>query len=97
MLKSTIQFESYIAPICIPYGLTFADLAVPSGWKGRVAGWGRTSSGGQPSDILKIVELPTVDRAQCLAETDIEFHSQVTPDKFCAGYLNQNISVCQGK
>lgn len=46
VLKSTIQFESHVAPICIPYGLTFADIAVPSGRKGRVGGWGKTSSGG---------------------------------------------------
>lgn len=97
VLKTSIQFEAYIAPICIPYGLQFDDRIVPAGWNGRVAGWGLTSSGGQPSPVLKIVELPSVDRAKCLAESDIGFRPQITPDKFCAGLLNANVSVCQGK
>lgn len=45
VLKTTIEFKSYITPICIPYGLTYDDRVVPAGWKGRVAGWGKTSSG----------------------------------------------------
>lgn len=67
-----------------------------SGWLGRVAGWGLTSSGGKASPVLKYVDLRTVDHAKCLADSDIEFRPNITPDKFCAGYLNQNISVCQG-
>ncbi|XP_055325237.1 modular serine protease-like isoform X1 [Sitodiplosis mosellana] len=96
VLKNTIEFKSYITPICIPYGLTYDDRVVPAGWRGRVAGWGKTASGGAPSEFLKIVELPTIDRAQCLAESDIGFRPQITPDKFCAGHLNSNVSVCQG-
>lgn len=96
VLKTTIDFRSYITPICIPYGLTFDDRIVPAGWRGRVAGWGKTATGGAPSEFLKIVELPTIDRAQCLAESEIGFRPQITPDKFCAGHLNSNVSVCQG-
>lgn len=59
-------------------------------------------SGGSPSEILKFVELPTVDRAQCIAESDIgpiysRFRPFITPDKFCAGLLNSNVSTCQGQ
>lgn len=97
ILKTPIQFESYITPVCIPYGLQFDERIVPAGWLGRVAGWGLTSSGGKPSPVLKIVDLPSVDRATCVAESDIGFRPQITPDKFCAGLLNSNVSVCQGK
>lgn len=96
ILKSTIEFKSYITPICIPYGLTFEDRVVPPGWQGRVAGWGLTSSGGKPSEHLKIVELPSIERGQCIRESDIGFRPQITPDKFCAGHLDTNVSVCQG-
>lgn len=96
VLKTTIEFRSYITPICIPYGLQYDDRIVQAGSKGRVSGWGKTSSGGAPSEFLKIVELPVVDRAQCLAESDPGFRPQITPDKFCAGLLNSNVSVCQG-
>lgn len=64
---------------------------------GRVAGWGKTASGGAPSEVLKKVELPVVDKAQCIAESDIGFRPNITPDKFCAGLLNSNVSVCQGQ
>lgn len=68
-----------------------------SSFLGRIAGWGKAMSGGSPSEILKIVELPTIDRAQCIAESDIEFRPFITPDKFCAGLLNSNVSICQGQ
>lgn len=35
ILKMSIEFKSYITPICIPYGLTFAESIVPAGWKGN--------------------------------------------------------------
>lgn len=96
ILKNTIEFQAHIAPICIPYGLNFADAIVPAGWEGRVAGWGLTESGGQPSPILKIAELPVVDRQECLAGSPENFRPQVTNDKFCAGFLQQGVGVCQG-
>lgn len=63
---------------------------------GRVAGWGLTQSGGKPSPQLKIVELPAILRSKCLEDSDIGFRPQITSDKFCAGLLNSNVSVCQG-
>lgn len=35
VLKTTIEFKSYVTPICIPYGLKFDDLVVPAGWRGN--------------------------------------------------------------
>lgn len=35
VLKTTIEFRSYITPICIPYGLSFDERVVPAGWKGE--------------------------------------------------------------
>lgn len=81
------------------------------------------ASGGPPSEFLKKIELPVIDKAQCLAESEREFRPNITPgmqtqiefyqvcsiiirnfhvnyssflDKFCAGYLNANVGVCQG-
>lgn len=96
VLKTSIIFESFIGPICIPYGLEYEDRTVPSGSTGRVAGWGLTSSGGRPSDVLKIVEIPVIDRKQCINDSPVGFRPQITPDKFCAGLLNSGVSVCQG-
>lgn len=96
MLSKTILFQVHISPICIPYGLKLDAKAVPAGWRGRVAGWGLTQSGGSPSPVLKVVELPAINRTQCLADSDIGFRPLITPDKFCAGIWNGNVSVCQG-
>lgn len=35
VLKTTIEFQAYITPICIPYGLSFDERVVPAGWKGK--------------------------------------------------------------
>lgn len=94
VLKSVIEFKSYIAPICFPHGLVYDDRVVPAGWKGQLAGWRLTSSGGLPSEMLKLVELPTIERSKCISESDITFRPLITPDKFCAGFLNS--STCQG-
>jgi len=96
ILRTSIEFRPYITPICIPYGLTYDDRIVPAGWQGRVAGWGSTRTGGPPSPQLKIVELPVVDRAKCLTDSAIAFRPFITPDKFCAGHLNSDVSVCRG-
>lgn len=96
VLKTSIIFESYIGPICFPYGLEFEERTVTPGWKGRVAGWGLTSSGGKPSEVLKIVEIPVIERAKCISDSSPGFRPQITPDKFCAGLLNSAVSVCQG-
>lgn len=96
ILRKPLEFQAHIAPICIPYGLQYEEKRVTPGLEGRVAGWGLTSSGGQASENLKIVELPAIDRQKCLSDSDPGFRPQITPDKFCAGYLNSNVGVCQG-
>lgn len=83
ILKTTIEFRSYITPICIPYGLTFDEVILPANSRGIVAGWGKTVSGGAPSEILKKVELPVVEKSQCIAESEPGFRPNITPDKFC--------------
>lgn len=42
VLTTSIEFRSHIAPICFPYGLRYDETIVQPGWKGRVAGWGKT-------------------------------------------------------
>lgn len=92
ILDPMIEFRSGISPICIPYGLELEDKIVPVGWEGIIAGFGRTSNNGLISERLKSIELPAVERNHCKQETGLP----LTSDKFCAGYLNQGISVCEG-
>lgn len=59
------------------------------------SGWGLEESNGQPSEVLKKIELPAVSREECERNSSPEFINFITPDKFCAGYLT-GASVCQG-
>lgn len=95
ILKSYIEFKTYIAPICLPYGLKYIDQLVPSDWIGHVAGWGLEKSSGLPSPVLKVIELPVITREQCKKTSSRAFIPYITNDKFCAGHLS-GVSVCQG-
>lgn len=94
ILTEHIIFHAHIAPICIPYGLRYNELIVPDGWKGWVAGFGLTSSRGSVSQVIKMVELPVVSHERCINQTNA--NSLLTRDKFCAGFVDTNVSVCSG-
>lgn len=95
VLNTYIEFKSYTVPICIEYGLRFDDRTVRPGMTGYVAGWGLEQSSGAPSPVLKKIDLPTVDRDECVQKSAHDFRNFITSDKFCAGYLT-GVSVCQG-
>lgn len=95
VLEKYIEFKTYVAPVCIKWTLSFEESKVMSGMYGTVAGWGLTQPGGQTSPVLKAVEMPTIDRNECIANSPEEFRNFITFDKFCAGYLN-GVSVCEG-
>lgn len=96
VLNENIEFRTHIAPICMPYGLQYEDKSLPIGYRGQVAGWGLTTSGGRVSDAVKILENPVVDRSLCKKHSPDSFIPIITADKFCAGFLNANLSVCEG-
>lgn len=96
VVRKFIEFKSFIAPICIDYSLQNEDRIVPSGAIGRVAGWGLEKSGGRPSDRLKMIEVPAIDRRECRKQLSRNFRPFLTSDKFCAGEKNQGIGLCLG-
>ncbi|KOB69319.1 Pattern recognition serine proteinase, partial [Operophtera brumata] len=57
-----------------------------------VAGWGLTAAHGNPSPVLRVVELPFVDVGTCYINSPADFRKFITPDKFCAGTLQ----FCRG-
>lgn len=96
LLDVSIHFQHHIAPICVQMNsVTIYDIPVYPGLNGTLAGWGLTESGRQ-SKRLKIVDLPTVDKDKCIADSDSGFRDFITADKFCAGHWKLNISACQG-
>lgn len=95
LLDKPIIFQLYIKPICVEYNLKGNQRYVVSGIQGRVAGWGLTASAGDPSPILKTLDLPTVDFNTCLNESPASFKPFITTDKFCGGFTDGQ-SVCKG-
>lgn len=89
-----------IVPICLPLApeRREANLENTSLF---VAGWGRTTEGGKPSDILQQVQLPVLNNEVCkdryrkqgkLIDDQKQFNDAV----MCVGYLEGGKDSCQG-
>lgn len=96
ILTDFIELKSYVKPICIDYDLEYNDQTVPSHWVGRVAGWGLEETGGESSTELKVIDLQPIDYHVCKLASTPQFIPYITGDKFCAGYSNSGLSVCEG-
>nr|XP_012149755.1 PREDICTED: mannan-binding lectin serine protease 2-like isoform X1 [Megachile rotundata]XP_012149756.1 PREDICTED: mannan-binding lectin serine protease 2-like isoform X1 [Megachile rotundata]XP_012149757.1 PREDICTED: mannan-binding lectin serine protease 2-like isoform X1 [Megachile rotundata] len=82
-----------LVPICLDVTQNVLQLEV--GDYGKVAGFGRTSTG-ENSAILQAIEVPYISRSKCQsASKEHQTTKLITPDKFCAGYTN-GTSVCEG-
>lgn len=98
VLDNFVEFKPHIAPICMDRNLEYSEeKIVREGSMGIVAGWGYTEVDGKPSDTLKTANLPVINFQQCKREAPSDYKQFVTPDKFCAGYKNNNnYGVCRG-
>lgn len=96
LLKQNIDFTNYIAPACMYFNFDYTRLTVLPGLTGKVAGWGKTESGGVASDVLKSIEMPVVSDEECIRTSSEEFKKFLTSDKFCAGFYEMSIGVCEG-
>lgn len=62
----------------------------------RVVGCGLEKSKGSVSDQLKTIELPVIERNKCSRTINPSFRQFLRSDKFCAGFKNQCIGLCEG-
>lgn len=96
LLNKPIYFRDHIAPICVDLNMgSDRDVSVTPGLNGMVSGWGSTEAG-KRRENLTTIHLPTIDKNKCIAAAGSGFRDFIGTDKFCAGYLNMNISTCQG-
>ncbi|XP_056460986.1 transmembrane protease serine 9-like [Gadus chalcogrammus] len=87
-LSSAVNFTDYIAPVCLAAdGSTFN-----SGIINWVTGWGNTSFGGSPADILQEVDLPIVGNREC----DRQHSTKITDNMICAGFSAGGKDACVG-
>ncbi|XP_077283399.1 modular serine protease-like [Arctopsyche grandis] len=99
ILKSPFDFHNMVHAICIDIlNQGFNELQLASGNVGKVVGWGVTEAGnaGSASTYLKLAEVPVVEYDKCIDGVPEEFKKYVTPDKFCAGFLDRGTTVCSG-
>ncbi|XP_066262919.1 modular serine protease-like isoform X2 [Euwallacea similis] len=95
-LSTPFALSKVCQPVCIEYNDVSQSL-LKSNPIATVTGWGFTTAHGKPSEVLKEIDIPHVDNAQCRSELDPEFALKyLIGDKFCAGFVNSNMSVCQG-
>ncbi|XP_047432222.1 coagulation factor X-like isoform X1 [Mugil cephalus] len=90
-LATPIKFSRFILPACIPEQ-DFAEKVLMQELAGIVSGFGRLGEGRQASTILQRLSVPYVDRATCLASTQLRISARM----FCAGYDSIAKDACQG-
>ncbi|WP_017974071.1 S1 family peptidase [Actinopolyspora halophila] len=69
------------------------DALYSPGTKATVLGWGATSEGGGPSDILRKATVPVVADSECGETYGSNF---VAGAMVCAGYAEGGVDGCQG-
>lgn len=87
-------------PICLPTD-DVANRNQDTTSSYYAAGWGRTTEGGNPSNVLMEVELPSLDLSVC-KETFKKNNRLISDRQFgdtalCAGDLSGDKDTCQGK
>ncbi|KAL0808435.1 hypothetical protein ABMA28_012897 [Loxostege sticticalis] len=94
-LVTEIVYKPHIRPVCVDFNVVFENRQLHEGNLGKVAGWGLAAENGEPSQVLKVVELPYISIQECQSDSPIDFRSYITSDKICAGYRN-GTALCKG-
>ncbi|EGW07253.1 Coagulation factor X [Cricetulus griseus] len=90
-LKTPIIFRMNVAPACLPEK-DWAEATLMTQKSGIVSGFGRTHEKGRQSNVLKMMEVPYVDRNTCKLSSSFT----ITQNMFCAGYDAKLEDACQG-
>ncbi|MFI9816093.1 serine protease [Saccharothrix variisporea] len=88
-LTTETTFPSRYQPIELPEP---ADVLYRPGTVGTVLGWGRTTEGGQTSDVLREVDVPVLSNKDCHEAYDQ--YNKIA--MFCAGFPEGGKDACQG-
>uniref|UniRef100_A0A1I8IC92 Peptidase S1 domain-containing protein n=1 Tax=Macrostomum lignano TaxID=282301 RepID=A0A1I8IC92_9PLAT len=85
-LSSSVSYNNYITPACIP-------SSEPSGGQYcYTTGWGDTRGTGS-ANALKQAYVPVIARSTC---NSVNYPRQITSRMTCAGYPNGGVDACQG-
>ncbi|XP_070563362.1 transmembrane protease serine 9-like [Ptychodera flava] len=90
-LKTIVQFNEAISPICLPPVKT-AEKMIEDRKAGWATGWGRTESHPFSSDLRK-VKLKVTRQSTCVSSHDEHL---ITSNMFCADSDNYGRDTCRG-
>ncbi|XP_072362058.1 coagulation factor IX-like isoform X1 [Scyliorhinus torazame] len=91
LLKTPIQFNTFVIPICLPEK-HFAEKVLMRQASGTVSGWGYLANMGSTANLLQKISIPYVERSVCKASSKYS----VTGNMFCAGNADGKKDSCQG-
>ncbi|XP_042229001.1 trypsin II-P29-like [Homarus americanus] len=86
-LTRPVIYNAGIKPICLPCKFTSYKM---NGEKGTVSGWGTTTYGGRPSEVLQEVELPILTTKECQQY----LNDTVTDNMICT--YRKGYDACKG-
>ncbi|XP_065204624.1 venom protease-like [Planococcus citri] len=90
-LRQHVTFNELIRPICIPSEPQHKGDVFYYNKSPFIAGWGRTTEGGTPSDHLKETQLVIIDRETCdMKYKHAKQNSVVDHRVLCAGSMAQD-------
>lgn len=96
--RETFDFDVAVlrldASITVGRPIKLGSSDAPTGQLGWVSGWGATTEGGPPSNLLMAVEVPVIDNMTCNAPES--YGGVITSNMLCAGDREGGKDSCQG-
>ncbi|NYH77944.1 secreted trypsin-like serine protease [Actinopolyspora biskrensis] len=90
---AVLTLRDSLSRASLPLASAEDDALYRPGTRATVLGWGATSEGGGPSDILRKATVPVIADSECRATYGSNF---VAGAMVCAGYAEGGVDGCQG-
>ncbi|KAE8631323.1 hypothetical protein XENTR_v10001152 [Xenopus tropicalis] len=88
-LASSLTFNKYVQPVCLPSALQ----KFPAGWKCMISGWGNIKEGNvSKPEVLQKASVGIIDQKIC----SVLYNFSITERMICAGFLDGKVDSCQG-
>ncbi|XP_048343388.1 transmembrane protease serine 12 [Sphaerodactylus townsendi] len=89
-LVSSITFNAFIQPICLPDGPLHLNAETPC----YISGWGNTNEKGNPRVVLQEAQINIISQEKCNSHE--WYGGAVYEDMLCAGSEGGGVDSCQG-
>ncbi|RZC37543.1 Trypsin domain containing protein, partial [Asbolus verrucosus] len=94
--ENSFTLTRAVEPVCIDWVGKYENQFLRPSVTGFVSGWGFTRENSEPSEELKDLEVPYIERDECEENLPSDYDIYLTSDKICSGFLNKSRAVCSG-